>query len=70
MYICILLFHNGKRKMQARAIFLNPFTVSQIVICQLADKEINESYTCANGLMDKAELKEQTDLPTYDSRVL
>jgi hypothetical protein len=36
--------------MEARAIFLNPFTVSQFVICQLADKEINESYTCADGL--------------------
>jgi hypothetical protein len=43
--------------MEARAIFLNPFTVSQFVICQLADKEINESYTCANGLNGLSETK-------------
>jgi hypothetical protein len=51
IYICC----HFKRKMEAQAIFLNPFTVCsscnwKFVICPFVDKEINGSYPFSNRL--------------------
>jgi hypothetical protein len=44
-----------KRKTEAEAIFLNPFTLCssckrKFVVCPFVDEETNESYLFANGL--------------------
>jgi hypothetical protein len=46
---------NGKRKTEAKAIFLDPFTLCseckwKFVVCPLVDEETNGSYPFANGL--------------------
>jgi hypothetical protein len=45
---------NGKRKIEAQAIFLKPFTVCsscnrKFVVCPFANKETNRSYPFTNG---------------------
>jgi hypothetical protein len=44
-----------KRKTEAQAIFLNPFTIGRsckrkFVVCPFVEEEINGSYPFANGL--------------------
>jgi hypothetical protein len=46
---------NGKQKIEAQVIFLNPFTVcssckQKFVICPFVDEETNESCLFTNGL--------------------
>jgi hypothetical protein len=60
-------------KMEAEAIFLNPFTVSssceqQFVVCPFVDEETSGSYPFVNGLDGLAHQKERA-IAQYGSRL-